>query len=95
MAQWIAGRTIPKSGARGGAMHQGQFALFRCTFLGLDFRWQSGITRREGTSMNRLIDAFEGLFTAATLSGGELAETADFTLETDLLRLFRTVRKSL
>ncbi len=31
--------------------------------------------------MNRLIDAFEGLFTAATLSGGELAETADFTLK--------------
>ncbi len=31
--------------------------------------------------MNRLIDAFEGLFTAATLSGGELAKTADFTLE--------------
>ncbi len=45
--------------------------------------------------MNRLIDAFEGLFAAATLSGGELAETANFTLETDLLRLFRTVRKSL
>ncbi len=31
--------------------------------------------------MNRLIDAFEGLFTAATLSGGELAETANFALE--------------
>ncbi len=31
--------------------------------------------------MNRLIDAFEGLFTAAALSGGELAETANFTLE--------------
>ncbi len=31
--------------------------------------------------MNRLIDAFEGLFTAATLSGGELAKTANFTLE--------------
>ena len=31
--------------------------------------------------MNRLIDAFEGLFAAATLSGGELAKTANFTLE--------------
>ena len=31
--------------------------------------------------MNRLIDAFEGLFTATALSGGELAETANFTLE--------------
>ncbi len=31
--------------------------------------------------MNRLIDAFEGLFTAATLSGGDLANTANFTLE--------------
>ncbi len=31
--------------------------------------------------MNRLIDAFEGLFTVATLSGGELAKTANFTLE--------------
>ncbi len=31
--------------------------------------------------MNRLIDAFEGLFTAATLSGGELAKTANFALE--------------
>lgn len=31
--------------------------------------------------MNRLIDAFKGLFTAATLSGGELAETANFTLD--------------
>ena len=32
--------------------------------------------------MNRLIDAFEGLFTVATRSGGELAKTATFTLET-------------
>jgi len=31
--------------------------------------------------MNRLIDAFEKLFTAATLSGGALAKTANFTLE--------------
>jgi mannose-6-phosphate isomerase-like protein (cupin superfamily) len=31
--------------------------------------------------MNRLIDAFEGLFTAATLSAGELARTAKFTLD--------------
>jgi len=31
--------------------------------------------------MNRLIDTFEGLFTAARLSGGDLAKTADFTLE--------------
>ena len=31
--------------------------------------------------MNRLIDAFEGLFTAAALSGGDLAKTANFTLE--------------
>ena len=31
--------------------------------------------------MQRLIDAFEGLFTAATKSGGELATTANFTLE--------------
>ncbi len=31
--------------------------------------------------MNRLVEAFEGLFTAATLSGGELAKTAKFTLE--------------
>ncbi len=31
--------------------------------------------------MNRLIDAFNGLFTAATISGGELAKTANFTLE--------------
>ena len=33
------------------------------------------------TSMNRLIDAFEGLFTAASGCGGEVAETAKFTLE--------------
>ncbi len=32
--------------------------------------------------MNRLVEAFEGLFTAATRSGGELAKTATFTLET-------------
>ncbi len=32
--------------------------------------------------MNRLVEAFEGLFTAATRSGGELAKTANFTLET-------------
>ena len=31
--------------------------------------------------MNRLIDAFEDLFTAATRSGGDLAKTARFTLE--------------
>jgi len=31
--------------------------------------------------MNRLIDAFEGLFTAATLSHGELAKTANFALK--------------
>lgn len=31
--------------------------------------------------MNRLIDALEGLFTATTASGGELAETASFVLE--------------
>ncbi len=31
--------------------------------------------------MNHLIDAFEGLFTAATGSGGDLAKTAGFTLE--------------
>ncbi len=31
--------------------------------------------------MNRLVDAFEGLFTAAAISGGKLAETANFTLE--------------
>ena len=31
--------------------------------------------------MKRLIDAFEGLFTAATLSGRELAKTANLTLE--------------
>ncbi len=31
--------------------------------------------------MNRLIDAFAALFTAATVSGGELAITANFTLE--------------
>ena len=31
--------------------------------------------------MNRLIDAFQELFTAATLPGGELAKTANFTLE--------------
>ena len=32
--------------------------------------------------MNRLVEAFEGLFTGATRSGGELAKTANFTLET-------------
>ena len=31
--------------------------------------------------MNRLIDAFEGLFAMANLSGGDLAKTANFTLE--------------
>ncbi len=31
--------------------------------------------------MKRLIDAFNGLFTAATISGGELAKTANFILE--------------
>jgi mannose-6-phosphate isomerase-like protein (cupin superfamily) len=31
--------------------------------------------------MNRLIDAFEGLFTTAARSGGELEKTATFTLE--------------
>jgi mannose-6-phosphate isomerase-like protein (cupin superfamily) len=31
--------------------------------------------------MNRLIDAFEGLFAATVTSGGELARTANFTLE--------------
>ena len=31
--------------------------------------------------MNRLIDAFEGLFAAATISGGELAETANLILK--------------
>ena len=31
--------------------------------------------------MNRLIDAFEGLFTATTLSGRKLAKTANFTLD--------------
>ena len=31
--------------------------------------------------MSRLINAFEGLFRAASLSGGELAETANYTLE--------------
>ncbi len=31
--------------------------------------------------MNRLIDAFAGLFTAAAQSGGELAKTANFILE--------------
>ncbi len=31
--------------------------------------------------MKRLIDAIEGLFVAATLSDGELAKTANFTLE--------------
>ena len=31
--------------------------------------------------INRLIDAFEGLFAAAAKSGGELAKTANFTLE--------------
>lgn len=31
--------------------------------------------------MNRLIDAFEGLFTAAAKAGGVLAETASFALE--------------
>ena len=31
--------------------------------------------------MNRLIDAFEGLFSAAAKSRGELAETANITLE--------------
>ncbi len=31
--------------------------------------------------MNRLIDAFEGLFAAATRCGEELAKTANFTLE--------------
>ena len=31
--------------------------------------------------MNRLIDAFKGLFTAASISGGALAKTANFTLE--------------
>ncbi len=31
--------------------------------------------------MNRLIDAFEGLFTAVTVSDGDLAKTANFTLE--------------
>jgi mannose-6-phosphate isomerase-like protein (cupin superfamily) len=31
--------------------------------------------------MNQLIDAFEGLFVAAIASGGELARTANFTLE--------------
>ncbi len=31
--------------------------------------------------MNRLIDAFEGLFTATAVSGGDLAETAKFILE--------------
>jgi len=31
--------------------------------------------------MNRLIDAFEGLFAVAADSGGELARTANFTLE--------------
>ena len=31
--------------------------------------------------MNRLIDAFEGLFAAATLSGGDLARTANFALD--------------
>lgn len=31
--------------------------------------------------MNRLIDAFEGLFTATSIAGGELGETASFALE--------------
>jgi len=31
--------------------------------------------------MNRLIDAFKGVFDAASKSGGELAKTANFTLE--------------
>ena len=31
--------------------------------------------------MNRLIDAFEGLFTATTALGGDLAKTGKFTLE--------------
>ena len=31
--------------------------------------------------MNRLIDVFEGLFTAATICGGEVAKTANFSLE--------------
>ncbi len=31
--------------------------------------------------MNHLIDAFEGLFTAASKSGGDLAKTAGFVLE--------------
>ena len=31
--------------------------------------------------MNRLIHAFEGLFTAATLAGGAVAKTAHFTLD--------------
>ena len=31
--------------------------------------------------MNRLIDTFKGVFTAATLCPGELAKTANFTLE--------------
>jgi len=31
--------------------------------------------------MNQLIDAFEGLFTAASLAGGALAKTASFALE--------------
>jgi len=31
--------------------------------------------------MNRLIDAFEGLFTATTALGGDLGKTANFTLE--------------
>ena len=31
--------------------------------------------------MNRLIDAFEGLFASAAISGGELAETASLILK--------------
>ena len=38
-----------------------------------------GITRRE--LMNRLIDAFEEFFTAASKSGGDLARTAKFVLD--------------
>ena len=47
-----------------------------------DFCGESGSRRRKGTNVNRLIDAFEGLFAATAESGGELAKTANFTLKT-------------
>ncbi len=37
--------------------------------------------KEEGASINRLVDAFKGVFTAAISSADELTQTASFTLE--------------